>query len=628
MKLKRIPLIIACSALLVGSFSLAAIAGQTQPIERAKAETDVGQIEFDLVTNDSSGHALFLVATETNAIPASWDYPYNPVGSSGGIFVNGVDVLDRCVIKKVGPYDYYVELSDYNLGAGDAGTIVEVSGSWSGTDGSETYTFTIKDYYRSWNGSGWEYALADYDVVSLADCNMPDFVGTTINTEDGGNYAYSTDPYGACKQHNVFGLTNGTGSYAFQFNFETTGAMTSWLEIRIGANSAWKSGHFMRMQMTTIWNDGVIQVGEMTGNGNSEEVLNGHHVEFRSDIDSAPCLIELGVIKVLGYESKHLVYFKNNNATAWSTYWDIDATVRTTRVGMYSGCSTINVTNSIPLLPVDKISLSGVSTDTALYFNTAKDILPVINSWDLYFVPVNEDGIKLNGSSITSGHWNYFKKVGTTNNCFFLGLGDLGVTPAENDVLFIGGLFKLAVKDANNNMIFYKILLDDFFAEFNGTAWVEVNDNYKAADFAKDLLKLTLTICTGGDGDNGSALSTVWATLADNNHYGKLTDNQKLRLANAASDGTVVVPLTSTGVDEMTDADALGAAMYRYEFCVAKYNLTQFIVGRSVSSSNSGINLLNDNGNVNIVIVISVALSVVSLAIAATFIIRKRKEVR
>ena len=160
MKLKRIPLIIACSALLVGSFSLAAIAGQTQPIERAKAETDVGQIEFDLVTNDSSGHALFLVATETNAIPASWDYPYNPVGSSGGIFVNGVDVLDRCVIKKVGPYDYYVELSDYNLGAGDAGTIVEVSGSWSGTDGSETYTFTIKDYYRSWNGSGWEYALA------------------------------------------------------------------------------------------------------------------------------------------------------------------------------------------------------------------------------------------------------------------------------------------------------------------------------------------------------------------------------------------------------------------------------------------------------------------------------------
>ena len=179
------------------------------------------------------------------------------------------------------------------------------------------------------------------------------------------------------------------------------------------------------------------------------------------------------------------------------------------------------------------------------------------------------------------------------------------------------------------------ITLEGYTSWYNGfqvslTDVVVADDTYTIYDFARSLLKLTRTTCTGGSFDNTtnkSTLVSIWGTLSGANYYGQLTAAKKSDLANSSANGAIVVPNTDALIDEMSDADALAAAMYRYDYCTAKYNLTNFIEGRTLTVSFSNVSFLENGSVVSNAPVIITVIFVLSLTVlGAFFFIKKRKE--
>lgn len=612
MKIKNIIGVVALPALLMAS--AIAFAG-AKKAEEAKA-TDYGTFVFSEANSDSAVGYMYGINLTENELPAGWDsVAFAPVDSDSGTFVNGERVGTE--IKKIGPYTYYIPVSGATVG-----TIATVKGTWTnGTD-----TFTVEDFTRQWNGTKWDYALADYDRVSLAAANMPDFEYVSVTTEDVSGYEYVTDPAGLPHKKGFFGLKNGTGSYAFQFNFKKEVKSAGWFDIRIGGTGSWGRGHFLKFSFSTEWNvAGCGYVYECKGNGDiwNPDVLQ-QSTEFATNFTGNDDLLEMGAIKVIGYDTLHYVFVKNNDALLWSAYWELDSAPRTTRVGFYYPNTDIKVTNSLSLNDRYQISLNTYeSTATALYFNTGIDVLPPVGAWQNYFIPVNNNFLALNGVEVASGHWNYFKKSGTTT--LFLGLGDLGITPSAGDILFIGGDFKMAADLGNNTLTLYRLYLYDYYFEFNGTAWHEVNPDYEAGDFAKELLKSTLAVCSASDEGNHDALADIWAELSNQYHYGKLIASEVDLLVAAEADKDVVVPSTESEIDAMMPEDAIKAAMYRYDFCTAKYNLTPFIAGRVSSLATSGRIALPNTTHNNTLMIVIIVTAASSLCLAGLILFRKKK---
>ena len=158
---------------------------------------------------------------------------------------------------------------------------------------------------------------------------------------------------------------------------------------------------------------------------------------------------------------------------------------------------------------------------------------------------------------------------------------------------------------------------------------VTADTNYHAADFARDLLKLTMGTCNSSyDGvtDNKSTLTGIWTTLAGADYWLKVEANgEAAEFVGADADSTIVVPTTSADIDAMSDADALAAAAYRYDYCTAKYNLTNF-ASRSLSVSFARINLIVDKTKSNLVVITIIASAITAItAVGAILILRKRK---
>ena len=164
-------------------------------------------------------------------------------------------------------------------------------------------------------------------------------------------------------------------------------------------------------------------------------------------------------------------------------------------------------------------------------------------------------------------------------------------------------------------------------------------DNYHAADFAKDLLKMTKGTCNSSyDGivNNGSTLAGYWLTLSGSNYWLKVeAAGESNDLINGTPDSTIVVPEganeseTDALIDAMDDEDAIAAALYRYDYCTAKYTLTNFI-GRTltVSFNNSRMTSLSSEVNSTAATTSIVIISVVSLvAVGGYFFLRRRKEI-
>ena len=618
MKLKNFIKISALPALLMASAVAFAIA-KPQKSKEARAETDVGTVTVNTVRNNAGDHFdnnIYMVLNETTALPDSWDYPYTAVGESSGVFING-ELQVGAVLKHANGNDIHYALPR----ALSEGEVVEFKGTFA-TTSAGGYTFSI-DYGTQRLGGDWVRALEDYDVVSLKDANMPDFAsGATINTDDmGGDYTYTTDRYALPTRKGYFGLTNDTGSYAFQMGYQKSSTATGWFHVLIGGKGPlWNAGHFMDFAFLDNWaNTGHAMIKEMTGKGNyweGDEVRTTDAIQLGWNVGERN-ILEMGLIKVKD-SSQHLVFFKVNGALKFSDYWTLADGQMTTKVTLQYANTDATVTNSVEPASVRLHTSDG--TMTGLYIES--DTCPAIHNWDDFFMSTDKNGLKLNGTAFGNETWNYFKKTSATG--FYLDLGEAGAGSSfsKGDVLYIGGMFKTA-RIINDIRVLFKVNFADTYFEYDGEQWVEGNPSYEAGDFAKDLLKLTLPVCSAASDGNGSALTSIWLTLNDQDHYKALFADEKALIKDGSPDASVVVPNTDAGIEEMLPEDAIGAALYRYDYCCAKYSLTNFI-DRTLTVS-FGSNLLNpvtvETSNTFIIIVIISIVSISSLGL----LVYKRK---
>ncbi len=418
---------------------------------------DYGTITFDSANGDSAVNYMYGVCSATNDLPAGWDTEaFHPVDENSGAFMNDVRVGTE--IKKITANSYYIAVSGASVGS-----IVTVKGNWTNSSAK----FAVNEFTRQWNGTTWELPLAEYDVISLADANIPDFPNGNINTEDAAGYGYTDDPAYLAKKRGVFGLTNDTESFAFEFSFETTDTMTDWFTVRIGASGGWVTGHYLQFQFTNIWNNGVLIVSERI----DDVVYNGHTHEVQTDITTGGAhALEMGAVKVYN-SNEYFVYFKNNGTIAYSTYWELSDAPRSTKIGLYAPDTCISILNTINPAANEVTLDAEKSTSTALYLNTASDLLAPVANWDEYFIPV-EDGVKYNFVSVTADKWNYFKKPYAQQ--LYLDLSELGVSPQTGDILYVGGMFKMA--HSNSGVLTaYKLNLADTYFEYDGNAWGAVS---------------------------------------------------------------------------------------------------------------------------------------------------------
>ena len=150
-----------------------------------------------------------------------------------------------------------------------------------------------------------------------------------------------------------------------------------------------------------------------------------------------------------------------------------------------------------------------------------------------------------------------------------------------------------------------------FQVQMNG--YVPPAEGYTAEVFAQDLLDQTDTVCKDYDGvtDNHDAIEAIWSDLASNDKYPSLPSAEKTILAEAARDesGTVVEQ-----------------AMARYDYLTGKYNLSNFINGRTPVSFEAHITTISSEANTTnaMIIVTVIALTSVS-AIAVLLVIKRRK---
>ena len=632
MKTKRLFFALSLSSLLIAGTAAAFGSAKQQKNARVTAATDIGAVTISEVRNViSNATAMYLLPTQNYSLPDSWDYPYTPVGDSDGVFVNGVK-QSGAVLKYAGTGSAYITFY-YGLPTPAIdGDVVEFKGTFA-TESDGGYTFSI-DFTAQRFGTMWVHELEDYDTVSLADANMPDYTSASIiNTDDmGGDYAYTTDRYALPTRKGYFGLTNDTGSYAFQFNYQKTATATGWFHVLIGGRGPlWNAGHFMDFMFLDNWADtGHAMIKEYTGKGNyweADQVQATDAIPLGWNVGQVN-LLEMGLIKVKG-SSQRLVFFKVNGTVKYGEYWTLAASGEmTTKVTLQYSNTDARVTNSLDIVAKEKLHYSS-DTSTVINLSLDNDICPAIHNWSDFFMSVSKDGLKLNGVAFGNENWNYFKKTGSTG--LYLDLSAAGVNAiSAGDILYIGGVFKTAkileTVDGVNVLALYKVVFVDSYFTYNGTSWVQL---YEAKDFAKDLLKMTMSICTGGDANNHDALATVWATLAGANYYGLLNAEDKETIQIVEADPTIVVPSTESGIDAMDNDDAICAAMYRYDYCTAKYSLTNFVTGRSLSVSFSRINIFNnasvDTESMTVVIIVA---AIVLISAAGFFWFCKRKQNR
>ena len=180
----------------------------------------------------------------------------------------------------------------------------------------------------------------------------------------------------------------------------------------------------------------------------------------------------------------------------------------------------------------------------------------------------------------------------------------------------------------NNNVATFEVMF---------TNVVDGDPNYHAADFAKALLKLTKGTCNSNyDGvtNNKSTLTGIWTALAGSDHWLKVEANgEEADFTGATASSAIVVPVgqddaaTDALIDAMSDANAIAAAAYRYDYCTAKYELTNF-TGRTLSVSFGPHAYIFGDASTSNAAVATAIISVISIsAIGGYFFLHKKKEI-
>ena len=154
-----------------------------------------------------------------------------------------------------------------------------------------------------------------------------------------------------------------------------------------------------------------------------------------------------------------------------------------------------------------------------------------------------------------------------------------------------------------------------YVQNYKGTAeisspTIEVS-TYTASDFANDLLAAISPICSDYDDitNNKTALQSVWSTLSNSSHYGRLSVSE-------------IAILVSADADE--DGTNIERAMAFYDYACKKYNLDQFITGRTVSSNK--LYTLEDNGNTTAMMALIALVAGTTISVSLIYYLRKRKK--
>ena len=152
-----------------------------------------------------------------------------------------------------------------------------------------------------------------------------------------------------------------------------------------------------------------------------------------------------------------------------------------------------------------------------------------------------------------------------------------------------------------------------FQVQMNG--YVPAKEDYTAEDFAQDLMNQTDEVCVNYvDGESGyaefkAALTTIWNDLASDDKYQSLSEDEKAVLAEAErnEEGTIVEQ-----------------AMARYDFLTGKYQLSNFINGRTPVAAKGYIEFASNDANSMIIIIAIAATS--AIALGALLILKKKKQ--
>lgn len=135
--------------------------------------------------------------------------------------------------------------------------------------------------------------------------------------------------------------------------------------------------------------------------------------------------------------------------------------------------------------------------------------------------------------------------------------------------------------------------------------------------FAQEILTKTDAVCEDYDGvtNNHDAIAAIWETLSGADYYGKLTSTESAFIAS---------------VSGKEDGSTVEQAMARYDYLTIKYELDNFITGRtpSVGAAIQPINNSSNNLNSTTSIVVVAVIAITSLsAIGVLLVIKRRKSI-
>ncbi len=158
-----------------------------------------------------------------------------------------------------------------------------------------------------------------------------------------------------------------------------------------------------------------------------------------------------------------------------------------------------------------------------------------------------------------------------------------------------------------------------FQVQMNG--YIPPAEDYTAEEFAQDLLDQTDNACSeypGSDNDPSynysaykTALEAIWTNLASDDKYPSLPKDQKDILAEASREGT----------------STISRAMKRYDFLTGKYDLSNFINGRTPIVPANGrfaVSDLTADSNTMIIVIAIAATS--ALAFTMLLVFKKKKQ--
>ena len=394
---------------------------------KADGVVDAGEISFSLYAAHSTiSSGLYLVGDTDNIIPTSWDDSLNPTDATGCVLKNDVDITKPDFrIKKHPDYanGYYLALGDAGYGSRMVDDKIELKGHWALVKDGTTYNLTINKFVVVWNGTKWveqfvEPDLVPYDKVSLVQAGIDDFDRVTINTEHVQNVWNSFVP----------SVDNTTNSFAFEFAFESYGAMPGTLDIRIGNYDAWAVGYYYQLAVNNTWAEtGVVKLYEK--NGNDILITTG---DIKCDLTpGARHIIEFGSIFVKN-STKTFNYVKYDGELMSYYYTVPYSNTRTTRVGLYYAGNNIFLGSTVKQAePVDQLTFNKSDSKNGLYLYGPENDIPV-SGWDVRATPASKYNALKNGEPAFASESTPLVKYGLTD--YYVTFDDYHIAFADGDV--------------------------------------------------------------------------------------------------------------------------------------------------------------------------------------------------